>query len=60
MTFGLKKNQKQRLIGVKKEVHRATGFGTKGLAVGEFLFPEFLPELEGSRQVLKKVNKLTK
>ena len=60
MAFGLNRNQKQRLIGVKKEVHRVSGFGVKALPVSEFLFPEFLPELEGTRQALKKINKLTK
>ena len=60
MGFGFKKNQKQRMIGIKKDIHRVTGFGTKALAVSEFLFPEFLPEKEGARQVVKRVNKLTK
>ena len=60
MTFGLKKYQKQRLIGVKKELHRVSHFGVKALPVIEMLNPEVAVELEGARQVLKKVNKLTK
>ena len=60
MAFGLKKYQKQRLIGVKKEIHRVSHFGVKALPVIEMLNPEFIPELESTRQVLKRVNKLTK
>ena len=60
MTFGIKKSQRHRLIGVKNTVHRASAFGVKALPVVEMLNPEFLPELEAVRQGLKKVNKLTK
>ena len=60
MTFGIKKSQRHRLIGVKNTVHRASAFGVKALPVVEMLNPEFMPELEAVRQGLKKVNKLTK
>lgn len=48
------------MIGVKKELHRVSHFGVKALPVIEMLNPEFIPELEGTRQVLRKVDKLTK
>lgn len=60
MSFGIKKSQRHRLLGVKQTVHRASAFGSKILPVVELLNPELIPELEGSRQVLKKVNKLTR
>jgi hypothetical protein len=60
MAFGIKKSTKHRLIGVKKELHRVSHFGVKALPVIEMLNPEFIPELEGTRQVLRKVDKLTK
>ena len=60
MTFGLKKSQQHRLIGVKNTLHRASAFGVKALPVIEMLNPELIPELEGTRQALKKVSRLTK
>lgn len=60
MTFGIKRKQKQRLIGVKNFVHDASTIGSKSLAVGAVLFPEFAPELVVAAAGLKKVSKLTK
>lgn len=60
MSFGVKKKYVHRLVGVKNSLHRASAVGVKALPVIEMLNPEFLPELEGTRQVLKKVNRLTK
>ena len=60
MTFGLKKSQRHRLLGVKNTIHNVSGFGMKALPVVELFNPEFLPELEATRQALKKVNRLTK
>jgi hypothetical protein len=60
MVFGIKKSSVSHLIGVKKAVNRYAGIGTKGLAVSEFLFPEFIPEIEGTKVILNKIKKLTK
>ena len=60
MAFGIKKSTKNRLIGVKTELNRVSHFGVKALPVIEMLNPEFAVELEGARQVLRKVDKLTK
>ena len=60
MAFGIKKSTKNRLIGVKQELHRVSHFGVKALPVIEMLNPEVAVELEGARQVLRKVDKLTK
>jgi len=60
MTFGIKKSQRHRLIGIKNTVHNVSTFGSKLLPVVEMLNPELLPELESTRQILRKVNKLTK
>ena len=60
MSFGIKKSQRHRLLGVKNSVHRASAFGSKALPIVEILAPEFIPELEATRQGLKKISKLTK
>jgi len=60
MSFGIKKKYVHRFVGVKDTVNRASSFGVKALPVIEMLNPEFAVELEGTRQVLKRVSKLTK
>ena len=60
MSFGMKKSQRHRLLGVKNTIHNVSGFGVKALPVIEMMNAEFLPELEATRQALKKVNKLTR
>jgi|DEB0MinimDraft_6_1074348.scaffolds.fasta_scaffold80416_2 hypothetical protein len=60
MSFGIKKKYIHRFVGVKQNLHRASAFGVKALPVIEMMNPEFLPELETTRQVLRKVSKLTK
>jgi len=60
MSFGIKKSQRHRLLGVKHTIHDVSSFGVKALPVIEMMNPEFLPELETTRQVLRKVSKLTK
>ena len=58
--FGSKHSARQRLMGVKKGVHNVSHIGTKMLSAIEFIQPELIPELEASKAVLRKIDKITK
>jgi hypothetical protein len=58
--FGIKQSTRHRLMGIKKGLHNVNHIGTKILSVVEVMQPELIPELEASKAVLRKIDKITK
>ena len=58
--FGIKKSTRHRLMGIKKGIHNVSHVGTKLLSAVEVMQPELIPELEASKAVLRKVDRITK
>ena len=58
--FGIKQSTRHRLMGIKKGVHNVSHFGTKMLSAVEFIQPELIPEIEASKAVLRKIDRITK